>query len=44
MRGGDDTATRRAAEQAARQSYGRLVAYLVRSWRIVLKKSVLLPV
>ena len=24
---------RRAAEQAARQSYGRLVAYLARDWR-----------
>jgi len=30
---GDAIATGRAAEQAARQSYGRLVAYLARSWR-----------
>lgn len=29
----DDNAGRRAAERAARQSYGRLVAYLIRSWR-----------
>jgi RNA polymerase sigma-70 factor (ECF subfamily) len=33
VRGADQTQARRAAEQAARQSYGRLVAYLVRSWR-----------
>lgn len=31
----DHDLARRAAERAARQSYGRLVAYLVRSWRDV---------
>jgi RNA polymerase sigma-70 factor (ECF subfamily) len=30
---GDAITSGRAAEQAARQSYGRLVAYLARSWR-----------
>ena len=33
MADGDAIATGRAAEHAARQSYGRLVAYLARSWR-----------
>ncbi len=33
MADGDASSTGRAAEQAARQSYGRLVAYLARSWR-----------
>lgn len=32
---GSEAAARRAAEHAARQSYGRLLAYLVRSWRDV---------
>lgn len=33
MAGGGSIATGRAAEHAARQSYGRLIAYLARSWR-----------